>query len=92
MIADEVQSGLARTGRTFACEHDDVVPDIYVLGKDIDPSLMTGYELCHRMAERGVLAKDAHDSTIRLAPPLVASDDDIAFMVDVIDASLASVH
>ena len=33
MIADEIQSGLARTGRTFACEHWAVVPDIYLLGK-----------------------------------------------------------
>src|SRR5712691_1652324 len=33
MIADEIQSGLGRTGATFACEHEDVVPDMYVLGK-----------------------------------------------------------
>ena len=33
MVADEIQSGLARTGRTFACDHEDVVPDVYVLGK-----------------------------------------------------------
>jgi ornithine--oxo-acid transaminase len=33
MIADEIQSGLARTGRTFAADHWDVVPDIYLLGK-----------------------------------------------------------
>ena len=32
-IADEIQSGLGRTGRTFACEHEGVVPDMYVLGK-----------------------------------------------------------
>jgi ornithine--oxo-acid transaminase len=30
MIADEIQSGLARTGRTFACDHEQVVPDIYI--------------------------------------------------------------
>ena len=30
MVADEIQSGLARTGRTFACDHEDVVPDIYI--------------------------------------------------------------
>ena len=33
LIADEIQSGLGRTGRTFAIEHEDVVPDMYVLGK-----------------------------------------------------------
>lgn len=32
-VADEIQSGLGRTGRTFACEHEGVVPDMYVLGK-----------------------------------------------------------
>lgn len=176
MVADEVQSGLARTGRTFACDHEAVVPDIYVLGKalgggilpvsaiaadrdvmdvitpgshgstfggnplaaavghevvamlatgefqqrsselgaliseglepllgqgavglrvrgawaglDIDAELMSGYELCTAMARRGVLAKDAHGATIRLAPPLVATDDDIRRMVDVITESL----
>jgi ornithine--oxo-acid transaminase len=32
-IADEIQSGLGRTGRTFTCDHDNVKPDIYILGK-----------------------------------------------------------
>ncbi|XP_078079523.1 ornithine aminotransferase, mitochondrial [Mustelus asterias] len=32
-IADEVQTGLARTGRRLACDHEDVKPDIVVLGK-----------------------------------------------------------
>src|SRR5438552_2140444 len=33
MLADEVQSGLGRTGATFACDHEGVVPDMYILGK-----------------------------------------------------------
>jgi ornithine--oxo-acid transaminase len=33
LITDEIQSGLGRTGRTFACQHEDVQPDIYVLGE-----------------------------------------------------------
>ncbi len=32
-IADEVQTGIARTGKLLACEHEDVKPDILILGK-----------------------------------------------------------
>ncbi|MEU9487236.1 ornithine--oxo-acid transaminase [Streptomyces decoyicus] len=165
-IADEIQSGLGRTGRTFACEHEGVVPDMYVLGKalgggvvpvsavvssrevlgvyapgehgstfggnplacavalevlamlrtgefqqqavelgehlhgelgllvgggavdavrgrglwagvDINPSRGTGREISEQLMARGVLAKDTHGTTIRLAPPLVISKEDL---------------
>jgi ornithine--oxo-acid transaminase len=33
MVADEVQTGLCRTGRMLACDHEDVKPDLLVLGK-----------------------------------------------------------
>jgi ornithine--oxo-acid transaminase len=168
--ADEIQAGLGRTGRTFACDHEDVVPDIYILGKalgggivpvsaivanrdvlgvlkpgqhgstfggnplacavghavvdllatgdfqrraadlsvvlrdrleamighgvvgvrvrglwagvDIDPSVGTGREVCEALMARGVLAKDTHGSTIRLAPPLVISEEDLSWGLD----------
>ncbi|REB04850.1 ornithine--oxo-acid transaminase [Sporosarcina sp. BI001-red] len=32
-IADEIQAGLCRTGKMFACEWDDINPDMYILGK-----------------------------------------------------------
>jgi ornithine--oxo-acid transaminase len=176
-IADEIQSGLGRTGKTFAIEHEGVVPDMYVLGKalgggivpvsavaadreilgvlkpgehgstfggnplacavgievvkllesgefqrrsaelgerlhaaltvligrgvvavrgrglwagvDIDPALMTGREACERLAERGVLVKDTHGSTIRLAPPLVVTAEELDHAVAQLAAILS---
>jgi ornithine--oxo-acid transaminase len=174
LIADEVQSGLGRTGATFACELDGVKPDMYVLGKalgggvvpvsavasshevlgllrpgehgstfggnplacavgravvgllrsgeyqararelgeylrdrlsglpgiteirgrglwvglDIDPELMTGREACERLAAQGVLAKDTHGSTIRLAPPLVITKEELDQVVDALTTIL----
>jgi ornithine--oxo-acid transaminase len=170
LIADEVQSGLGRTGTTFACELAGVQPDVYVLGKalgggivpvsavvssreilgvlqpgthgstfggnplacavgrqvvrmlatgeyqararvlgarmherlaalvghgilevrgvglwagvDIDPALATGREVCERLLAHGVLAKDTHGSTIRLAPPIVAEPEEIDWAID----------
>jgi len=34
-IADEVQTGIARTGQLLACDHENVVPDVLILGKAI---------------------------------------------------------
>ncbi|MER5923433.1 ornithine--oxo-acid transaminase [Streptomyces mirabilis] len=165
-VADEIQSGLGRTGRTFACEHEGVVPDVYVLGKalgggvvpvsavvssrevlgvfrpgehgstfggnplacavaleviamlrsgeyqrraaelgdhlhrelgllagtghvtavrgrglwagvDIAPEYGTGREISERLMDRGVLVKDTHGVTVRIAPPLVISKEDL---------------
>ncbi|WP_168704678.1 ornithine--oxo-acid transaminase [Gordonia paraffinivorans] len=169
-IADEIQSGLGRTGTTFACELWDVVPDVYLLGKalgggivpvsavvadrdvlgvlhpgqhgstfggnplaaaighevvdmlsdgswqqraadlgahlharlrdfvghgvvivrgrglwagiDLEPEQGTGKEFCIRLAEHGVLAKDTHGSTLRLAPPIVVTEDEIDWAMD----------
>jgi len=173
-VADEIQSGLGRTGTTFACEHDDVVPDMYIVGKalgggivpisavvssaeilgvfrpgqhgstfggnplacaiareviamlatgeyqersaklgahlhnrlhDLPDSevaqvrgrgLWAGVELtrlsgrtaCERLASRRVLVKDTHGSTIRLAPPLIISEDELDWGIDQLEAIL----
>ncbi len=171
MIADEIQSGLGRTGTTFACEYENVRPDIYLLGKALGGGIipvsavvssrsvlgvfrpgqhgstfggnplacaiareviamlrtgefqrrsailgaqmhdrladlpasavaavrgrglwagveftrLSGRAVCERLLELGVLAKDAHGSTIRLAPPLVISDSDLHWALDRIE-------
>ncbi|OBH10069.1 ornithine--oxo-acid transaminase [Mycobacterium sp. E1747] len=170
MIADEIQSGLARTGHTFACDHWGVVPDVYLLGKalgggvvplsavvadreilgvlhpgehgstfggnplaaaigttvvsmlgrgefqarsamlgaylhtrlrellghgvlavrglglwagvDVDPQLGTGKQISLRLADRGVLVKDTHGSTLRFAPPLVINEQEIDWAIE----------
>jgi ornithine--oxo-acid transaminase len=179
MVADEIQSGLARTGRTFACDLEEVAPDVYILGKalggglypvsavaadrdvmavftpgshgstfggnplaaaigrevvamlrtgefqeraarlgqvmeqglgelvghgvlevrcrglwagvDVDPALMSGRQLCEALLPRGVLTRETHGSTIRLAPPLVATESDIEHMVDALHGAIADV-
>ncbi|WP_432085644.1 ornithine--oxo-acid transaminase [Streptomyces sp. bgisy095] len=177
-VADEIQSGLGRTGRTFACDHEGVVPDVYLLGKalgggvvpvsavvadrdvlgvfrpgehgstfggnplacavalevvamlrtgeyqeraaelgehlhaelgllvgggaveavrgrglwagvDIAPSKGTGREISERLLDRGVLVKDTHGSTIRIAPPLVISKEDLDWGLEQLRGVLA---
>ncbi len=39
-IADEIQSGLGRTGYTFACEYEGVKPDLYILGKALGGGIL----------------------------------------------------
>lgn len=170
MIADEIQSGLGRTGATVQCQNEKVTPDMFILGKalgggivpvsavvgkadvmgvlkpgqhgstfggnplaaavglevvrmlakgdmqkrsqrlgahlhrrlkklvgkgilavrgaglwagiDVDPRLATGREVCEALLRKGVLAKDTHGSTIRLAPPLVVSKKDLDWGID----------
>jgi ornithine--oxo-acid transaminase len=179
-IADEIQSGLGRTGATFQCDNAGVVPDLYLLGKalgggivpvsavvgnadilgvlhagehgstfggnplaaavglavvsllstgqyqerartlgerlqarlrtligsgvvavrgaglwagiDIDPALGTGRQVCELLMERGVLAKDTHGSTIRLAPPIVVEAEELDWAVDQLEAVLAELR
>ena len=40
LIFDEIPTGLGKTGRMFSCEHDDVTPDILVLGKGLGGGIL----------------------------------------------------
>ncbi len=62
-IADEIQSGLGRTGRTFACEHEDVVPDVYVLGKALGGGIVPVSAVVSSRAVLGVFRPGEHGST-----------------------------
>jgi len=60
-------------------------------GVDIDPVIATGRQVCEELLRRGVLAKDTHGSTIRLAPPLVITAAEVDFAVDALAGALAEI-
>jgi len=58
-------------------------------GIDIEPRLGSGRDLCHALAQRGVLAKDTHGSTIRLAPPIVITEAELDNGLDQLELALS---
>jgi ornithine--oxo-acid transaminase len=62
-IADEVQTGLGRTGRLLACQHEDVKPDGLILGKALGGGLLPVSAFLAREDVLGVLRPGDHGST-----------------------------
>jgi len=62
-IADEIQSGLGRTGKTFAVEHENVVPDMYLLGKALGGGIVPVSAVAANKDVLGVLQPGQHGST-----------------------------
>jgi ornithine--oxo-acid transaminase len=63
LIADEVQTGLGRTGRRFACDHEGVRPDLYLLGKALGGGIMPLSAVAADDDVLGVLGPGTHGST-----------------------------
>src|SRR5690554_945700 len=62
-IADEVQTGIARTGRLLACDHENVRPDILVLGKALSGGVLPVSAILADDEIMGVIKPGQHGST-----------------------------
>ena len=63
MIADEIQSGLGRSGPTFACDLEQVTPDVYILGKALGGGILPVSAVVANWDIMGVLSPGQHGST-----------------------------
>lgn len=62
-IADEIQTGLGRTGKMFACEWENIEPDVYILGKALGGGVMPISAVVANDDILGVLNPGSHGST-----------------------------
>lgn len=63
LVADEIQTGLGRTGKRFACDWEDVVPDIYILGKALGGGVVPISAVAADKSILGVFEPGSHGST-----------------------------
>ena len=63
LIVDEVQTGLGRTGKVFACQHEGVKPDGMILGKALGGGLLPVSAFCARESVMTVFKPGDHGST-----------------------------
>lgn len=80
MIADEIQTGLGRTGKLLACHHDDVQPDAIVLGKALGGGLLPISLFLTRAEVMDVFTPGDHGSTFG-GNPLAAAVGNAALEV-----------
>jgi ornithine--oxo-acid transaminase len=59
-----------------------------MLAIELDPAAGGARQYCYKLKERGLLAKDTHENTIRLAPPLIVTADQVDWAVEQIAAVL----
>ncbi len=63
LIADEIQTGLGRTGKRFACDWENVVPDVYILGKALGGGVIPISAVAANREVLGVFEPGSHGST-----------------------------
>ena len=63
LVADEIQTGLGRTGALFACQHEGVQPDVYVLGKALSGGFYPVSAVVSSRDVLGVFSPGTHGST-----------------------------
>ncbi|MFE3291491.1 ornithine--oxo-acid transaminase [Rhodococcus sp. NPDC059234] len=82
MMADEIQSGLGRTGETFACDHEAVVPDVYILGKALGGGLVPVSAVVADWPVMGVIGPGQHGSTFGGNPLACAVATEVVRMLE----------
>ena len=63
LLADEIQTGLGRTGRMFACQHENVQPDVYIVGKALSGGFYPVSAVVSSNEILGVFKPGDHGST-----------------------------
>ncbi|QBI21456.1 ornithine--oxo-acid transaminase [Egibacter rhizosphaerae] len=81
LIADEIQSGLGRAGYTFACEHEGVQPDVYILGKALGGGIMPLSAVVATAEVMAPITPGSHGSTFGGNPLAVAVGREVLAML-----------
>ncbi|MDF2725683.1 MAG: rocD [Paenibacillus sp.] len=68
LLADEIQTGFGRTGKTFACQWEQVEPDVYVLGKALGGGVYPVSAVAADRSVMGVFEPGSHGSTFGGSP------------------------
>lgn len=63
LMADEIQTGLGRTGVLFACDHEGITPDLYILGKALSGGFYPVSAVVSRREVLSVFGPGSHGST-----------------------------
>ena len=68
LIADEIQTGFGRTGKTFCVQHDDVMPDAIIMGKALSGGILPVSAVASTKEVLGVFNPGEHGSTFGGSP------------------------